>query len=229
MSNRVLEQLGEIDAGALAPSPVYYGAGGEVLAAINEAQRFFVLLTLCLETTATFTLPGTGAAFFHMRSTYADWLLPLRVTLLNGTRVRPARIDDLDLLNSSWQNWPVQGPPARYVSLGFDFFVVYPQSVVSVPLGLTYARAPLRLNGPADTPEIPEEHHPDLADYATYRLRAKEGGQEFKKGLFYFNRFLDGAQKFGEYVRARNVGSGYDQMPFELALFDRSKLMTLKT
>ncbi len=222
MVTRTLERLDEMDAGAV--SAVYYGGPGEVLAALNEAQRFFVLLTLALETTVSF--PVTGATtFFSMRSTYQDWLLPLRVTLATGTRVRPARIDELDALDTGWQATP--GIPARYAALGFDFFIVYPQYADTTNVNITYTRSPVPMAADADEPEIPEQHHPDLVDYAVYRVRAKEGGQEFAKGLPYFNRFLDGAQAYGKYVRARNLGSGYDKEPFELELFDRSKLMRM--
>ncbi len=231
MSNRTLERLDEIDAGDTAPSAVYYGAGGEVTAALNEAQRFFVLLTLALETTATFTLPAYGVdvttPFYHMRSSYPDWLLPLRVTLLTGTRVRPTRIQDLDLFDSGWQTTTATAP-LRYAALGFDFMVVYPQVEEELAINITYAQAPVPLVSDTDVPQIPEEHHPDLVDYAVYRLRMKEGGQEFQKVLTYFNRFLDGAQAYGNYVRARNIGSGYDKEPFEMELFDRSKLIMLR-
>ena len=219
MSNRILERLDEIDPGSTAPSAVYYGAGGEVMAALNEAQRFFVLLTLCLETTAAFS---TASVFQNMLGTFPDWLVPLRVSLPNGTRVRPARLAELDALDSGWQS--ANGVPARYGALGFDFFFLYgTQGTVNI----TYARAPVPMVLATDAPEIPEQHHPDLVDYGVYRLRAKEGGQEFAKGLVYFNRFLDGAQKYGEFVRARNIGTGYDTLPFELALFDRSRLVKL--
>jgi hypothetical protein len=56
-------------------------------------------------------------------------------------------------------------------------------------------------------------------------MRAKEGGQEWQKTLPLWNRFLDGAQKLGEYVRARNKEQGYDYLPIELAKFDRSRLI----
>ena len=224
MSTRVLEGLDEIDAGQAAPSAVYYGGGGEVLDALNEGLRFFCLLTLALETTVPFALTP-GGTFYHMRATYPDWLLPLRVKLTDGTRVRPARIEDLDALDSGWQNSP--GTPSRYCALGFDFFVIYKQLAGAGIVWITYARAPVALASSSDVPEIPEANHGDLVDYAIYKLRQKEGGGEFQKTLAYFNRFLDGAQRYGDYIRARNKDSGYDNEPFELARFDRSKLMTV--
>ena len=227
MSTRTLERLDEIDAGGTAPSAVYYGGPGEVTAALNEAQRFFCLLTLALENTVTFTLDAGAGVFYHMRPVYPDWLLPLRVTLLSGTRVRPTRIADLDLYDSAWQT-TTGTAPLRYAALGFDFLILYPQLSAEGAVNITYARAPVALASDTDIPEIPEQHHPDLVDYAICRLRMKEGGQEFAKTLPYFNRFLDGAQEYSKYVRARNIGSGYDKLPFEMELFDRSKLITLR-
>lgn len=225
MTARTLERLDEIDLGSAAPSAVYYGGPGEVLNALNEGQRLFCLITLALETTAAFALtPAT--AFFHMRTSYQDWLLPLRLTNPDGTRLRPARLEELDALDVGWQ--AKAGAPKRYGALGFDFLIVYPQPAGGSTVNITYARAPVKMISDADVPEIVEEHHPDLVDFATYRVRAKQGGQEFAKGLPYLARFLDGAQKYAAYILSKNKGGRYDKQPFELERFDRSRLFALR-
>jgi hypothetical protein len=40
--------------------------------------------------------------------------------------------------------------------------------------------------------------------------------------------FLDGAKHYAAYVRARNLGSRYDKVPFELENFDASQLLKLR-
>ena len=203
-------------------SGVYYPAN-EVLWAIEEGQRVFALLTLCLERTASLTLAG-GTVFYRMLTQYTDWLLPLRVRVggLYGGKVAPARLADLDARSLTWQ--AEEGTPARYAHLGFDFLALHPHPAgAGTSLDVTYARCPAAMNANS-TLEIPEEYHADLIDYAIPALRAKEGGQEFQSSLKYLERFLEGAQKMGDYVRARNVAAGYDRGPFELKAFDRSKL-----
>jgi hypothetical protein len=203
-----------------------FWSGKEFLAALNEAQRFFVLLTLCLEKTAPLALQP-GVAFYRVGATYGDWIVPLRVTVAGtGLKVRPARLAELDAENSDWQHTP--GTPARYACLGFDLVAVTPQPAAGgTSLDVTYARAPTRMTAGTETPEIPEEYHGSLIDYAIPRLRMKEGGQEFAKTLPLFKRFLADVTKLATYVRRRNLGQSYDTLPIELERFDASKLFRL--
>jgi len=205
--------------------PIFWG-GNEFLAALNEAQRFFVLLTLCLEKTATLALEA-GTAFYRVGAVYRDWIVPVRVALAgSGVKVRPATLGELDAENPNWQHIP--GTPARYACLGFDLVAVTPQPAGSgTSLDVTYACAPTRMTPGTDIPEIPEEYHASLIDYAIPRLRMKEGAQEFAKTLPLFKRFLGDATKFGAYVRRRNLGRGYDKLPIELERFDASKLFRM--
>jgi hypothetical protein len=214
MRTRVQQRVNEL-------TGTYYSTA-EINSALNEAQRLFVLLTLCLEVTAAFTLTA-AVTFYHMRTTFEDWILPLRVTTLGGSKIFPSELEDLDSLDSGWQASP--GAPVRYASLGFDFFAIYQQpAAAGTVVNITYAQQPLVMAADTDTPQIQQEFHPALVAYAIYRVRMKEGAQEFAKTMPYFNSFLDEAQKCGEYVRARNIGGGYDILPFELARFDRSKV-----
>jgi hypothetical protein len=227
MASRVLERLDEIEPGAAAANAIYYGGPGEVLDALNEGQRTFALLTLCLQVDSQLAL-APSIAFYHARATFDDWLLPLRVTLPSCARVRPARLEELDALDSSWQA-ATDTAPKRYAALGFDFLAVYPQLASgSLSLTVTYARSPVKMVSLTDVPEIPAQYHPGLVDYGINRLRMKEGGGEFAKTMVYFERFLDGAQKHGNFIRSRNAGARYDKQPFELERFDRSKLLKLR-
>ena len=204
-------------------SPVYWSAQ-EIHAALNEAQRVFVFLTLCLEKTGTLAL-SAATTFYHLRSTFSDFLLPLRVRVAStGAKVHPARLQELDALDSTWPS--SAGTPVRYACLGFDFFAVYKQPAApGTSLDVTYAHTPATLAADGDTPEIPTEHHLTLIDYAIPRLRAKEGGQEFVKTLPLFGQFLDAASKMAAYVRARSLEARYDRLPFELSSYDRSRLI----
>jgi hypothetical protein len=193
--------------------------------ALNEGQRFFCLLTLCLETTATFTLPA-NTTFFHMRQTYPDWMLPRRVDNSDGKIVRPAKLSELDALDPGWQ--ASTGAPKRYAALGFDFFALYQQPDEDDSLVITYAQAPAMMSLQTDTPQIPLSSHFALANYATSVLRQVEGGQEFQKVSGYFNDFLDEAQKVQKLVKAKNLDSRYERMPFEIDRMDRSKLLQFR-
>jgi len=209
MMERVLRRVGEDPY-----APVYY-TSTEALDALNEGHRFFCLLTWCLETTGTLNLTA-GTSFYHLLSSFSDLLAVVRVRVANtGARVAPGRIEDFDAFNSVWQTVP--GDPTNYQALGLDLLAVTPRPAADGrSLEVTYVRTPTRFAGPSSTPEIPEEYHPSLVDYAVYRLRAKEGGQEFVKVIPLYVNFLKGARKFAGYVRNRMAAAGYDRLPPEL-------------
>ena len=206
---RALRRVGEDPA-----APVYYKSS-EALDAVNEGQRLFCLLTWCLETTGTLNLDA-ATSFYHLLSTFSDLLAVLRVRVNNtGARVGPGRLEDFDARNSAWQS--AAGDPTDYQVLGLDLLAVTPRPAEGGrSLEVTYARTPTRMTGTSATPEIPVEFHHALVDYAVYRLRAKEGGQEFAKVLPLFVNFLDVARKFAGYVRTRMAAAGYDRVPPEL-------------
>jgi len=202
----------------------------EMTSALNEAEAFFVLLTLGLETTLPWAVPGyvpgTPNTNFHMLTYFADWICPLRIATTAGQRIKPARLEDLVSRDPQWMTSP--GFPTRYAACGGDLVALYRQPQAALTLNVTYCRAPVALVNPGDAPEIPAEYHPKLVDYGVYRMRQGEGAQEFKKVLPLFGLFLDGATHFGNYVRSRNRGSQYDKVPFELEKFDRSQLLNLR-
>lgn len=218
LQTRVLERLDQPGG-----QSGYYTAS-EALDAINEGIRFFTLLTLGLEAKTTIALDA-DTTFYHMQPLIPDWMLPLRVQLVGGSFLRPARLDELDALDRGWQS--STGAPSRYAALGFDFFAVYKQPD-SGSLDVTYARRPVPLVAAADLPEYPEDLHPAFADYGVYRLRFREGGQEFAKTLPYLRRFLDEAKRYGNYIRARNIAGRYDKTPFQFERADLSKLLKLR-
>jgi hypothetical protein len=219
MVTRVSERLNEGATG-----PVFYPKG-EIVAGLNEAQRFFVLLTLGLEQTAPWSVTA-ATTWFHMLTVFADWLVPLRMADSTGAKIRPARIEDLTALDAGWVS--SAGAPARYAALGADLVGIYKQPAAGATLTVTYARAPAALVSDADVPEIPANYHPRLVDYAIYRPRQVEGGLEFAKSLVYLGSFLDGAKRYAAYMRARNLGSRYDKVPFELEKFDLSRVLKLR-
>lgn len=191
-------------------------------AALNEAQRFFCLLTLCLETTTSFALTAE-TTFYHVRQALPDWLLPRRILNSNGQRLRPARFTELDAVNTNWQATP--GTPQRYAHAGMDFLGIYPQPAADDVLTVVYAAAPALLVSAGDVPDIQENSHFALPNYAAYALRQAEGGQEFSKFLGYFGDFLDEAQRVQGLIRAKNLDARYERPPFELARMDRSRML----
>lgn len=219
MVERVSKRLNEGATG-----PVAYPAA-EIVAALNEAQRLFCLLTLGLETTQSWAVPA-ATTFHHMLSVFPNWLVCLRMSDATGKKVRPAGIAALDGLDSGWRS--AVGDPVRYCALGVDLVALYRQpAAIGTTLQVTYARAPLAMAADADVPEIPEKCHQDLVDYAIYRVRQVEGGQEFQKTLKHLASFFEGAERHAERVRTRSVGLGYDKKPFELRRFDWRTLLKL--
>lgn len=200
-----------------------YYVAAETTHALNVAQRLFALLTLSIERTATFTL-SAGQAFYTITGapiSITDFLVPLKITV-GGARVRPATIADLNLYDSSWRATP--GTPEFYAQHGYALFAVTPQPAGgATSLALTYAAVPAPLVSSGDVPEIAEEQQPLLLDFARFWLRAKEGGAEFQAELESFNRFLDGAQKYAAFVRARSKSQLYDKLPPDISKFDRSR------
>lgn len=216
LSTRTLTRLDEVST-----NPEFYGSA---VSAINWAQRMFVLLSLPLETTATFDLTAV-TTWYHARDQFTDWLLPLRVDF-DGTKVRPATLAQLDDLDAAWQAKP--GNPERYAHLGLDLLALYKQVGDADTLSLTYARGPVPLVAAADTPEIPEEYHPLLIDGAIVYLRMVEGGQEFAKVQPLLGEFLSGARKLGNYVRQRSKDLRYDSFPVELTKLDLSRVLAIE-
>lgn len=202
----------------------------EIIAALNEAYRFFCLLTLGLEKTTAWPVPA-ATTFFHMLTTntglFSDWIAPLRITRSTGAKVRPARLEDLVALDTQWVASP--GAPYRYVHLGADLLGLYQQPAgAGTVLSVNYARAPLPLALDADVPETPAEYSPKFVDYAIYRCRQMEGADEFAKALPLLGSFLEAAQHYAAYVQSRNLGTRYDKAPFELESFDTSQLLKLR-
>jgi hypothetical protein len=189
--------------------------------ALNEAQRLFCLLSLCLEATATFTLTG-GLTFYHFQTQFKDWLVPRRIRNSLGQRLRANRLIELDAVSGTWQN--AVGTPVRYSLNGFDFAAIYPTPPADDYLTVTYVRSPVSLALQTDVPEIRENSHYALANFAAYTLRTPEGGQELAKFAGYLNDFLDEAQAVAKLVRAKNLDADYEMLPFELANIDRSRL-----
>src|SRR6185295_2347365 len=143
LQTHTLERLGETGTSG-------YYTGAEAIGALNAAQRIFVLLTLALEKTTVFPL-APNTVFYHLLDSLPDFLLPLRIRVTGGARVKPGRLQDFDALNPTWQL--AAGNPERYACLGFDFLVLYktpPDSTVS--LDLTHAYSPALMTSLSVTP-----------------------------------------------------------------------------
>lgn len=218
LQTRLIERLGE-------PSTPVYWELSEIKLALNKANRFFCLLTLCVERSASFNLTA-AQAFYTVSSQLSDFLVPLRVTTSAGARLQPYTLHELNLESDTWR--ATAGTPTRYMQQGYDLFAISPQPAgAGTSLLIRYAASPAVMTGNTDEPEIPEEQRPCLIDYALYWLRLKEGGQELAKTLPHLGAFLDVAQKHAAFVRAKSKGQLYDNQPFDLQSFDRSRLMKL--
>jgi hypothetical protein len=223
LKSQTLERLGED------PTKPSYYTTADVTAALNRAQRLFVLLTLCLENSTTLALTA-NTTYYSPRATITDWFLPLRATITAGTnpKIRPATVGELRARSATWE--ADIGAPTHYGSLGIDLLFFWPRpNAGGTSVDLTYAAQPTRMVADADTPDIPEAHHSVLMDYAIPWSRLKEGGQELAKAVrHHLPRFHAAAQQLGDYVRRRSLDLRYDTLPFELARYDASRLLELK-
>lgn len=219
MTARVQDRVGDFQ-----PSVMAYYQPKEIGEALNCLQNLFAFLTLCFENTETFALATDGTSSYHMLATYPDWILPLRVRIHGGAKLKVARLNDLAALDSSWRN--TRGTPSRYAHNGFDLLSTYAQPSSATSLDITYAQSPVQIPNPATsptaTPSIPVEYHQALIDGAIPLLRAKEGGQEWQKTMSLWERYTSAVNKMAAYVRSRNIEQGYDRMPPELDRFDLS-------
>ena len=194
--------------------PIFYPAS-ESANALNEADRYFCLSTLALETTAPW---NPVATFTHMLTVFPDWIVPLRISTASGAKVRPCRIRDLWALDANWPNSP--NPITRYAALGADLVAVYGQPT---SLTVTYAHAPVTMVNPTDTPATPAEYHQNYVSYAIYRLRQVEGIEVLKSTMPLFDEFMEAVSEYADQMRTRNMGAGYDALPPEFALRDKSR------
>lgn len=215
LQQRVLARAGED------PSAPRYYTAAETLAALNEAQRVFCLLTLCLEDVGTLALTA-GQGWTSLPAAFPRLLLPLRVRLVSLGKLLPARLQDLDARDPHWQ--VEQGVPARYACVGANLLAVSPVPAANLALEIRYARGPSVLTQATHVPEIPGEDHAALIDYAVARLRVKEGGQEFGESRPLMGRFLQAVERRAAMVRTRSRAHRYDRVPFELTAPMRAAL-----
>lgn len=212
LQTELLRRAGEDPA-----APVYFTAA-RATAALNWAQRLFVMATRCLETEGP--MSTAGGPWLHLRASFADYLCLLRVEV-NGARLRPARVADLAALDSSYET--TAGDVTRYAHAGADSILFYKQA--SVTATVTYARLPATLSSAGASPEIPAEYHPLLVDAGLVFLRLAEGGQEFAKVRAGLAAFVAGAEQLAAYVEKRSLDQRYDPRPLELKRLDLSRLI----
>jgi hypothetical protein len=223
----------------------------EVTQALNEGQRLFAAISLSIERTQRFDLIA-NQAWYQVSEQIEDWFVPLRcmgrpvnsgvstfdTPLFDAvlfdelaansnppSRVRPARLADLDAIDQEWQN-ARSDTTLRYGMMGFDTMFIYPAPLSSgVTMDITYAAVPRDLSGDYAEPDIPVQFHQNLIEYAVTTLRLTDGGTEFGRTAPLLGKFMEAAQRCADLVRARSKTLQYDRHPFELRAFDRSRLI----
>ena len=217
-------------------------------AAINEGQRLFVFLTLCLEVTRILVLtPGNSA--YSMLAIWPDWLIALRVRISND--LTGGAVAEFDSLTGDGGMFNEQaysgltltaapklraetltemaaadpaflnsaGQPTRYGIIGWDLlFLNQNPNLIGQKLLITYARCCQPLVLDADVPEIPVTDHDSLIGYGIARLRANEGGAELENAAPLLADFLATAKVRAQQVRVRSIAARYDRQPFELVM-----------
>jgi hypothetical protein len=223
----------------------------EVIRALDEGQRLFAAISLSIERTDRFDLTA-NQVWYQASVQLPDFFVPLRCAqrpLATGvsefdvptfdevtfdeatanagavTRVKPARLAELDALDREWQN-ARSNTTLRYGVVGFELLFAYPApSAAGVSLEMTYAATPRDLTSGSQSPDIPSQYHQFLIDYALPTLRLNDGGAELERSVKGLTRFLDAAEQCADTVRARSKTLQYDREPFELRAFDRSRLI----
>lgn len=220
ISTRVLERLD--DSGG-----VFY-LTSEVTSAINKAQRIFAFLSHCIERSATLTLVADQYNYkLKDDSDFATFLLPLRA-VCNGARLQSRTVGWMDAKNTRWRL--KRDTPTDYAMLGFDLLFCYPTPDASgFEIDLTFVAEPVALSSGSDVPEIFEEDHPALIDFAIYWLRLKEGGLESQNTMPMLKRFLEAASMRAAAQRAQGLAQKFDRIvTFDLASVDQAALYRMK-
>lgn len=197
----VLRAVGENPA-----APRYFTAQ-QATDALNQAQRVFAFLTLCLEGTATFTAqPGQVWNAFAP----TGLIVALRVEI-GGYRIWPERLKVFSGRNAYWQNH--QEEPQYYAQPGPKLIALHPAPAVETTATVRYARLPVALAAGGDIPEVPEPYHRELVNFAVWRLRLREGAQELQIGRSGLRRFFRAAKQHAEDIRARSLAERLDALP----------------
>lgn len=180
-------------------------------AALNEGQRIFAFLTLCLEVTRMLPLTS-GVSFYNLLATWADFIVPLRVKL--ATKLRAESLFEMAMADPSFLS--TTGTPTRYGCIGADLLYLNKRPGAGLTLSVTFARMPALLALDTDVPDILEADHEALIAYAIPRLRANEGGLELKNSAPLFASFVDYVKTRAADVRDRSNRAGLDNLPHEI-------------
>lgn len=216
-----LGQLKTRVAAMLDDSGFVYYTENEIKHALNVAQRLFCLITLCIERTVSFSLTN-AQTFYEIDGQISDFIVPLRVSF-SGARLKPYALHGLDMIDATWRV-TAGATPLRYAQEGFNMLAIHPTPASgSNSLSIVYAAEPAELSAEGDTPEIPSEQHIFLQDAAFWLLRLKEGGQELAAAVKYLKRFLEAAEHYQLFTRARSRAQSYDRYPPDLLTFDKSR------
>lgn len=137
---------------------------------INEGLRRFVRETLCLYDTYTTTSVSGTAAY----SLPADSLNPPKVhhVMYDDHVLEPMNYLETRDLNPFLTN---TGTPLGFYINGNQVYL-YPVPDSAKELKIVYYKKPAELSADDDVPEIPEEFHEALANYAAYQIMRSDRG-----------------------------------------------------
>lgn len=184
----------------------------QIANALNDGLIIYSALTMCIETSIPIAC-SAGNAFYDVLNAEPRAIAVLRVTE-NGVRLAPDRIQAFKAGNNSWRLHP--GPPERFAVVGANLLAAHPvPSSSSITLSVTLARTAAVMLFGSSIPEIPEEEHFSLAEYAAWFLpTAKEGASE--KANQCLSRFLETVAVRIAQVRDRSNSRGYLTMPMPI-------------
>jgi hypothetical protein len=188
---------------------------------LNEGYLMTCLATQAYEVTKTMLLLPQSP-FYQLPS---DFFLPV-AAYLEGTRLYPVRMDELNLLYGDWFLTSVTGTPTYYFTVGalttHPQLWLYPQLAQQATLTLTYAGVPQRLAADTSVPRIPEEYHVALAYWAfAWELLKERGNEVIGKTTRIFKQFVELTQKLREFIYHRTPDRDAQTMPWDLTVFER--------
>jgi hypothetical protein len=199
------------------PSGIFWNQQYETFAGLAEAMT--ELLLIVGRPTATFNSPVTLAANTVWQP-MPSGLLCLTDIFLAGSRLKKTTLRSLDYLCASWSSsWESDraAQPARWASLGLNYFVVHPAPLQPISVNVTGIAYPLTDAWPpvgTETSPFHVECDQALQLYATAYCRLKEIGDDAEVGMQLYQQFLEIGQRLStiesrrdDLVWTRSIGA----------------------
>jgi hypothetical protein len=141
---------------------------------LEYAELFLAMARTFAEATGNLAL-SSGVPIYSIHSTFADFIMPLRVTI-NDVQLRRTNLASLGRFKDTW--FTSAGTPDSYFMVGATLLGFYPTPNASMTAKVTYLRVPPTGVGGGSSPVIDSSFHEIMPHYASAILFAVEGDIE---------------------------------------------------